>query len=138
MPWGQAMTDTTVVAFKRPQRRALTGADRLAASHVIFTIARTLNARCRGMTATHPTIKSMWAQLRSIAYGLKLFPAFHLYPTQRTMAPFSDMEMQNMLDGLNRLIEIIRPCHGTARAVTAAKRLRDMLLRENWRYARCG
>jgi hypothetical protein len=131
------MADSNVVPFKRPTRRALTGADRLAASHVIFTVARTLNARSRGITATHPTIKSLWAELRSIAYGLKLFPAFHLYPTQRNMAPFSDLEMRDMIDGLDRLIDIARRCHGTARAVAAAKKLRFMLEQENWRrYAR--
>jgi hypothetical protein len=91
--------------------------------------------KCKALTregtdAEHPAIKSMFMQFLSVARGLKLFPP--LFPIRPTTAPFSDLEMQNMLEGLDRLIEIARPCRDTARAVAAAKKLRDSLRREYW------
>jgi len=123
------MTDSVVLPFKRPPRRPLAGADRRCCHNVLLLIGRTLAAR----PLINPTIHALGTQARSIAVALKINPYF--YPYQRTKALFSDLEMQNMLDGLDRLIDIVQRCHGNgSRAVTAAKKLRSMLEREYWRY----
>jgi hypothetical protein len=121
---------STVVAFKRPKRQPLAGADRLAASHVIHTVGRALAARPK----QHPTIRTLFMQFLSVARGLNLFPPLH--PIRRTTDLFSESEMQNMLDGLDRLIEIARPCRDTTRAVAAAKKLRRSLECEYWNKVR--